>query len=98
MKPHRPIPLARHGPPGSGEAGKARKAIVILGCAMGILRGALAVLWWLLAPKLLKKTRRRTRKAAHRAQAKTSKQVSKTRRAARRSIRPNRTRRWLVSR
>jgi predicted transcriptional regulator len=57
---------------------------VILGCALGILKGAIGILWWLLAPKPVRKERRKISKSAHRARAKVPKQVKKLRRAARR--------------
>jgi hypothetical protein len=57
---------------------------VILGCAFGILKGAIGILWWLIAPKPVRKERRKVSKSAHRARAKAPKQVKKMRRAARR--------------
>jgi hypothetical protein len=57
---------------------------VILGCAFGILKGAIWILWWLIAPKPVRKERRKVSKSVHRARAKAPKQVKKIRRAARR--------------
>ena len=57
---------------------------MILGCAFGILKGAIGILWWLIAPKPVRKERRKLSKSAHRARAKAPKQGRKTRRAARR--------------
>jgi hypothetical protein len=59
---------------------------------MRILKWALWILFLLLAPKLLRKTRRRGKKAAHQVRVKAPKQVKKMRRAARRSILPKRQR------
>lgn len=59
---------------------------------MRILKWALWVFFWLLAPKLLRKARRKGKKAAHQARVKAPKQVKKMRRAARRSIWPKRRR------
>ena len=56
---------------------------MILGCAFGILKGAIGILWWLIAPKPVRKERRKLSKSAHRARAKAPKQVKKLRRAAR---------------
>jgi hypothetical protein len=69
---------------------------VILGCAMAILKGALGILWWLLAPKGVRKARRRAGKTAHRARAKAPKQAKKMQRAARRSISPKPKRRMRL--
>jgi hypothetical protein len=57
---------------------------VILGCAFGILKGAIWILWWLIAPKPVRKERRKISKSAHRARVKAPKQVKKMRRAVRR--------------
>ena len=58
---------------------------MILGCAFGILKGAIGILWWLIAPKPVRKERRKLSKSAHRARTKAPKQVKKLRRAARHS-------------
>ena len=57
---------------------------MILGCAFGILKGVIGILWWLIAPKPVRKERRKLSKSAHRAWAKAPKRVKKMRRAARR--------------
>jgi 1,4-dihydroxy-2-naphthoate octaprenyltransferase len=74
------------------EAGKARYAVVIAGCAMRILKWALWILFLLLAPKLVRQARRSGKKAANRTRVKAPKQVKKIRRTARRSIGPKRRR------
>ena len=56
---------------------------MILGCAFGILKGVIRILWWLIAPKPARKERRKISKSMHRAQAKVPKKVKKMRRAAR---------------
>jgi hypothetical protein len=61
---------------------------VILGCAFGILKGAIRILWWLIAPKPVRKERRKVSKSARRVRAKAPKQVKKMRRAARRGKLP----------
>lgn len=82
------------GMPGEGaeEAGKARWAVVLAGCAMRSLKWALWILFLLLAPRLLRQARRRGKKAAHRTRVKAPKRIKKMRRAARRSIPPKRRR------
>jgi hypothetical protein len=55
---------------GAEEAGKARYAVVIAGCAMRILKWALWILFLLLAPKLLRKAFRSGKKAANRTRVK----------------------------
>ena len=77
---------------GAEEAGKAKHAVVIAGCAMRILKWALWILFLLLAPKLLRKARRSGKKAANRTRVKVPKQVKKMRRAARRSTVPKQRR------
>ena len=69
---------------------------MILGCALVLLRGALGILWWLLAPKGVRKARRKAGKTAHRARAKAPKQAKKMQRAARRSVLPKRRRRMRL--
>ena len=68
---------------------------MIVGCAVRMLKWALWILFLLLAPKLLRKTRRSGKKAAHRARVKAPKQVKKIRRAARHSVLPKRRRTLL---
>jgi hypothetical protein len=74
------------------KPGKRGYAVVIVGCAMRILKWASWILFWLLAPKLLRKARRRGKKAAHQTRVEAPKQVKKMRRAARRSVLPKRKR------
>jgi hypothetical protein len=63
---------------------------MILGCAFAILKGAIRILWLLLAPKPVRKERRKAEKAVRRARTRAPKQVKKIRRAARRG-----RRRWF---
>jgi hypothetical protein len=65
---------------------------MIPGCEFAILKGAIWILWWLIAPKPVRKERRKVSKSVHRARAKAPKQVKKMRRTARR-----RQRRWRKS-
>jgi hypothetical protein len=64
---------------------------VILGCLIGILKGVIRTIWFLLAPKPVRKERRKAEKAVRRARAKAPKRVKKARRAARRT-----RRRWFA--
>jgi hypothetical protein len=63
---------------------------VILGCAIGILKGAIQILWWLLAPKPVRKERRKAEKAMRRARANAPKKVRKQRRRAEKAMRRTR--------
>ena len=56
---------------------------MILGCAFGILKGAIRILWWLIAPKPVRKERRQVSKSVRRARAEAPKKISRSVRRAR---------------